>query len=500
MADLARLSMWLDGRPVAAADGETFASYNPATGERIAEVPRASALDAQAAVRAARTAFDQGPWPRMSPAERAAVLRRIAELLTAESGRLAELEVRDTGSTIRTATHVAVAGAAAAFEWCAWWAETLGTHEPPDPAGDGEYLHWRPVGVVAAITPWNLPLLLASWKIAPALAAGNTCVLKPASFTSLTALELGRIAHDAGLPPGVLNVVTGPGPVVGDELARSPGIDLVTLTGSDGVGERVRSAAASAVRLDLGGKSANVVLDDADLELAASGALWGIFFHNGQICMAGARLVAAEKVYDELLALITKRARLLRLGDPLDSATDLGPLITRQHVRTVRRHVLAAVADGAVLRCGGEPPDAGGLPGLDAAAYFRPTVLADVAPDSAAAQEEIFGPVLSVIPVRSDDEAVAVANGTRYGLSAAVWSRDRARARGVAERLRADTVWLNDYRMVDITRPGGPGRGTDRLWHRLTGGLDVYRRRQHVDGRVDAARTRGNHELLSSEI
>ncbi|GII66816.1 betaine-aldehyde dehydrogenase [Sphaerisporangium krabiense] len=497
MADTAPFPMWIGGRPVPAAEGETFASYEPATGARLADVPRATSPDVRAAVRAARAAFDDGPWPRLPARERAAVLRRVAGRLAAESARLAELEVRDTGSTIRKATRVDVAGAAAAFEWCAWWAESLGTREPPGPAP--EYLHWRPVGVVAAITPWNFPLLLAASRVAPAIAAGNACVLKPASFTSLTSLELGRLAHEAGLPPGVLNVVTGPGAAVGDELARSPEVDLVTLTGSDGVGEQVRAAAAGAVRLDLGGKSANVVLDDADLDLAASGALWGCFFHNGQICMAAARLIAADRVYDELVALIAKRAPLLRLGDPLDPATDLGPLITRQQARTVRRHVQAAVAAGAALRCGGDAP--GALPaGLDAAAYVRPAVLADVAPDSAAAQEEIFGPVLSVIRVRSDDEAVAVANGTRYGLSAAVWSGDPRRAAGVAERLRADTVWINDYRMVDVTRPGAAGTATDRHWNRLTNELDHYRRRQRVDATVDAGRRRRNYDLLSGEI
>jgi aldehyde dehydrogenase (NAD+) len=498
-----RWPLWIGGEPVPAADGASFASYDPATGERIAEVARAGVADVQRAVAAARRAFDEGPWPRTSPAERAAVLRRVADRITAEADRLAVLESRDTGGTIRKAGRVDVPGAAAAFDRAAWSAEALGDREPPAPPRPGGYLHWQPYGVVAGITPWNFPLLLAAGKAAAALAAGNCVVLKPASFTSLSTLELGRIATECGLPPGVLTVLTGPGPVVGEQLARHPGIDLVSLTGSDDVGSRVRGLdPAAEVRLELGGKSATLVLDDADLDLAASGALWAVFFHNGQVCMAGSRLVVADRVHDELVGLMVERAGRLRLGPPLDPATDLGPLVARQHARGVLARIRAAVAGGARLLCGGAGADPAELgPGLDAAAYVRPTVLAGVAPDSPAAQEEVFGPVLTVLRVGSEQEAVAVANGTRYGLSAAVWSRDPARAARVAERLRADRVWVNDNRMIELTRPEGPAAGADRHWHRLTNELDHYRRRQHIDVDGDAGRRqRPHYDLLSSRI
>jgi acyl-CoA reductase-like NAD-dependent aldehyde dehydrogenase len=496
--------LWVDGAPVPAGSGATFGTFDPATGSRLADVAKAGPADVDRAVRSARLAYDHGPWPRMAPAERAAVLRRIAAAIEAEGEMLAQLESRDTGSTIRKARAVDVPAAAAAFEWCAWWAESVDCRYPAAAGRPGSYLHWQPVGVVAGITPWNFPLLLAAWKVAPALAAGNTCLLKPASFTSLSTLELGRIASECGLPPGVLNILTGPGPVVGAELARHPGVDLVTLTGSDDVGERLRAASAAGgpeVRLDLAGKSANVILDDADLELAATGALWAIFFHNGQVCTAGSRLVVVDKVHDDLLGLLTERAARLRLGDPRDPRTDVGPLISRQHARGVAGHVRKAVAEGAGLVLGGSSPETGSLGAdLDAAAYFRPTVLTGVTPDSAVAQEEVFGPVLSVLRVGSEEEAVAVANGTRYRLAAAVWSADTDRAVRVAEQLRADKVWVNDYRNIDVTRPGERAVDSDQQWLRLTNEIDAFRRRHTMDVAGGGRAERSHYDLLSTEI
>lgn len=490
-APAAAYDLYIGGEAVGAASGERFGSFEPATRRLLAELPRAGPEDVDAAVAAARAAFDRGPWPRMSPAERAGVLDRAAERLRERAGALAELEVRDSGATIRKATAVDVPGAAAAFEWCAWWARRLGDREPAPARGGGRYLHWQPVGVVAAITPWNFPLLLAAWKIAPVLAAGNCCVVKPPSFASATTVELVRLLHDCDLPAGAVNVLTGPGATTGEALARHPGVDVVTLTGSDEIGDRLREVTAgsgTALRLELGGKSANVVLDDADLDLAAAGVLWSVFFHNGQICTAGSRLIAHERVHDRLLELLVERAGRLALGDPLEHATDLGPLISRQHVRGVARHVREATGAGARLCCGGASPDPVALPaGLDARAYFRPTILAGVGEDLPVAQREVFGPVLAVLRVASEEEALAVANGTRYRLAAAVWTGDPGRGARLAERLRADTVWVNDYRMVDITRPGGGGAdgGADggageRHWQRLVNEIDGYRRRQQI--------------------
>jgi aldehyde dehydrogenase (NAD+) len=475
--------LYIDGEPAPAADGSTFTSYEPATGARFAQVAKGGPGDVARAVNAARTAFDHGPWPRWGGAERAACLRQIAGKLASDADRLAELESRDSGGTIRKTRHADLPAAVAAFEWSAHWAEQLGDTLPGRPGPGGEYLHFAPYGVVAAIVPWNFPLTLAAWRIAPALAAGNTCVLKPASFTSVTALELARIAGECDLPAGVLNAVAGPGATAGEALVGDLRVDLATFTGSDQVGTDVAGTAARAgtgVRLHLGGKSANVVLADADLELAAAGVAWSIFFHNGQICMAGARAVVHKSVYRDFLALIADRAGRLQLGDPLDPSADLGPLVSRQQVRVVHRHVRAGLDDGCRLVCGGERPQPGDLPdGLDDRAYYRPTVLAEVPGDSPAAREEIFGPVLAVLAAESDEHAISIANDSAYGLSAAVWSADDELARHVAERLRAERVWINDYRMVDLTRPSdGPVADQAMTW--LTSDLNDYRRRHCV--------------------
>lgn len=476
---------YVDGRPAPAADGATFRSFEPATRRHLTDVPRCGESDVRAAVAAARRAFDEGPWPRMEPHERAAVLRRVAERLTEESGRLAELEVRDNGTTLRKALGADVPGARAAFAWSAWWAEQL-----PDRlaqghgVADARYLRWHPLGVVAAIVPWNLPLLLSSWRVAPAIAAGNTCVIKPASFTSVTALELVRLLHECGLPPGVVNVVTGPGGTTGDSLVRAPGVDLVAFTGSDAVGESIRlgsSGTGAAPRLDLGGKSPNVVLRDADLDRAAAGVAWSIFLHNGQVCMAGSRAVVHTAVYEDFVERVRGLAGRLRLGDPLSLETDLGPLVSRHQARTAQHFVRVGVSQGAEVVCGGGPPDADVLPeGLDPGAFFLPTVLSHVDPGSTVAQQEIFGPVLSVIRADDDAEAVRIANGTRYGLSAGVWSADAEHARSVAEALRAEQVWVNDYRLVDLELPPESTTTADAVWTRLTCELDGYRRRQCV--------------------
>jgi aldehyde dehydrogenase (NAD+) len=470
--------MYLDGEPVHTVEGGTFSSYEPATGQPFAQLPRGGAAEVQRAVAAARRAFDEGPWPRMPAAERAAVLAEVARRIDAARDNLTRLEVRDAGATVRKATAVDLPATRAAFEWSAWWAAGLPETEP-GPAGS--YLHWAPVGVVATLVPWNFPLLLAAWRIAPIIAAGNTCVVKPASFTSVTAAELVRIMHAAGLPPGVVNLVLGPGTAVGSELVRDPRVDLTAFTGSNEVGEQVLLASARAGRpavLDLGGKSANIVLADADLDRAVTGALWACFLHNGQVCMAGSRALVARELYPEFVERLRAGATRLVLGDPLDPGTDLGPMVSRQQVRTVARFVRLGIEQGARLVCGGGPPDPAELmPGLDARAYFRPTVLADVDPANVVFREELFGPVLAVTPVDSDEHAVALANDSRYRLAGAVWSADPDRAGRVAQRMDVDRVWINDYRMVDTARPaaGLPGH-----WDRLTNDLDGYRRRRFV--------------------
>jgi acyl-CoA reductase-like NAD-dependent aldehyde dehydrogenase len=496
--------LYINGTPAPAADGGTFTSFEPATGDRFADIARGGLADVVQAVAAARTAFDAGPWPLLTGAERAAVLRRAAARLASEGDRLAELESRDGGGTIRKTRDADVPAAVAAFEWAAHWAEQLSGPVPAQPSAAAEYLRFVPYGVVAAIIPWNFPLLLAAARVAPAIAAGNTCVVKPASFTSVTALELARILGESGLPAGVVNVVTGPGASTGDALVRDRGVDLAAFTGSDLVGAGVAASAAGAgtcVRLDLGGKSANLVLADADLELAASGIAWSIFFHNGQICMAGARAIVHRSLYPDFIAMIRERAQRLRLGDPLERRTDLGPLVSRQQARMVHRHVQAGLAQGARLVCGGARPEPGELPGgLDRLAYYRPTVLADVDSTSTLAREEIFGPVLAVMPADSDEHAIALANDTSYGLAGAVWSADPERARRVAERVRAQQVWINDYRMVDLTRPGQVSQA-DPCWPWLTNGLNEYRTMRRVRRSPDGGRAaRALYDLLAPGI
>jgi aldehyde dehydrogenase (NAD+) len=474
-----RYPLVIDGKAADPAGGETFTSYEPATGRPLAELALGGTEDAERAVASARAAFDTGPWPHLTGPERAAFLRAVAAGLADSAEALAQLESRDSGSTIRKSRGADLPAAIAAFERAAQWAQTL---TGPGPSGpDGTYLAYAPCGVVAAIIPWNLPLALAAERVAPALAAGNTCVVKPASFTSATAVELGLIAARAGLPPGVLNVVSGPGASTGEALVRDPRVDLTSFTGSDQVGGTVAGAAGAGrgLRLDLGGKSANIVLRDADLAAAASGVAWSIFYHNGQICMAGARAVVHRDRYADFLDLLGAKAESLELGDPLEDRTDLGPLIGRHQVRTVHRLVRAGLAEGARLVSGGDRPEPGELPGhLDRLAYYRPTVLAEVDPADTVAREEIFGPVLAVIPADSDEQALAIANDTDFGLAGAVWSTDPDRARHVAERVRAERVWINDYRLAGAEAPAGSGEPTD--WEWLTNGLEAFRRVRRI--------------------
>jgi aldehyde dehydrogenase (NAD+) len=476
--------LFIGGQWVDAASGETFPTYAPSTGEEIGQLAKAGRDDAQRAIQAARAAFDDGPWPRMSGKERAGYVRKIAELITARSQEIAEIEARDGGGTIKKAMFADVPGGASSFTFFADCAE----NEPDEiPRGTSPFppaesiVRREPYGVTTGIIPWNFPFIMASWKIAPSIAAGNTCVIKPASFTSLSAIEMVKCVQEAGVPDGVVNLVTGPGGSAGEELAQHPDVDKVAFTGSTEVGRRIMQLASGTVKkvtLELGGKSANIVLDDADLDLAAAGVLFGTFFHNGQVCESGTRALVSRQVYDEFVGMLVERAGKIVIGDNMDMATDLGPLVAPSQVDTVERYVKLGLDEGAKLLCGGSKPT--DLPaGLDANAFYLPTIF-EADNSMKIAQEEIFGPVLCVIPFDSDDEAVKIANDSIYGLGGGVWSKNTDRAHGVAAQMRTGTVWVNDYHMLTPQQPFG-GYKQSGIGRELGDyGYNEYRQIKHV--------------------
>ncbi|MFE4974879.1 aldehyde dehydrogenase [Kitasatospora sp. NPDC056651] len=454
-----------------AGGGGTFSVVSPRDGRVLAEVADAGAAEVDAAVAAARRAFDHGPWPRLAPAERGRVLLRFAELVEERRAELALAVSLEMGKPVTDAHDIELRALINTFRWYGGLADKL-TDESPRTAPDALALVTRePAGVVGAVVPWNFPLTLAGWKIAPALAAGCTVVLKPSENSPLSALLLGRIGLAAGLPPGVLNVVAGDGPVAGRALGLHPDVDVLAFTGSTAVGRHfLRYSADSNLKrvwLELGGKSPNIVLPDApDLERAAATAAWGIFFNQGEMCTAPSRLLVHSSVAEQVTEAVVARARALRVGDPLDPATEMGALVGEQHLGRVLGHVRTALDDGARLRTGGGRAlaETGGC-------YLEPTVFDRVAPDSRLAREEVFGPVLSVLAFDDLDEAVALANATEYGLAAGLWTSDLSTAHRVSRALRAGTVWVNCYEEGDLTVPFGgmkqSGNGRDKSAHAL---------------------------------
>jgi aldehyde dehydrogenase (NAD+) len=432
--------MFVDGAFVDGA-GEPLKTVNPATGEVLAEVATASAEDVDRAVRAARQAYD-GVWGRMPGAERAKYLFRVARMIAERARELAVLESLDNGKPIREARDVDVPTASAHFFYHAGWADKL------DYAGYGPAP--RPLGVAGQVIPWNFPLLMAAWKIAPALACGNTVVLKPAETTPLTALVLAEICQQADLPPGVVNILPGAGDV-GSTLVNHPGIDKVAFTGSTGVGKQIQASLAGTGRrltLELGGKAANIVFEDAPIDQAVEGIVNGIFFNQGHVCCAGSRLLVAESVAEEVLAKLRTRIATLRVGDPLDKNTDVGAINSAEQLARITALVAAGEDEGAQRWTSPCPlPDKG--------FFFAPTVFSNVGQAMRIAREEIFGPVLSVLTFRTPDEAVAKANNTPYGLSAGVWTEKGSRILAMASRLRAGVVWANTFNRFDPTAPFG---------------------------------------------
>jgi acyl-CoA reductase-like NAD-dependent aldehyde dehydrogenase len=432
---------------------QTLEVVNPATEEVIARVPAAEQADVDAAVSAARAALE-GPWGRMSARERGRLVRKLADRLMERADEVAHLETLHNGKPISESRHIEIPAAAECFEYYAGWADKIQGATIPVKGNYLTYTLREPVGVVAAIVPWNFPLLLASWKIAPALACGNTVILKPASQTPLTALALGEIAQDIGLPPGVINVITGPGSTVGRMIVEHPGIDKIAFTGDTSTGRGIMRGSAETLKqitLELGGKSPNIVLPDADLDAAVRGATIGIFYGKGEVCAAGSRLLVDRAIKSRFMEQLVARARKMAPGDPLDPKTKLGAIASRSQLERVLGYVETGKREGASLVAGGRRADIGTGKGY----FMEPTVFDNVTPQMTIAREEIFGPVLATIEFADLDEAITRANDTMYGLAAAVWTRDIKKAHYVARKLKAGTVWINTYNIYDTAAPFG---------------------------------------------
>ena len=436
-----------------ASGGKTMDVVNPATEEVIATVSSADKSDVDAAVAAARAALN-GPWGKMSARDRGRLVSRLADRLLERADEVARLETLHNGKPIFESRQIEIPAAAECFEYFAGWADKVMGETIPVKGNYLTYTLREPLGVVAAIVPWNFPLLLAAWKVAPALATGNVVILKPASQTPLTAIALGEIAVEVGLPPGVLNVVTGPGSSVGQAIVEHPGIDKIAFTGDTSTGKGIMRAAADTLKkitLELGGKSPNIVLPDADLDAALRGATTGIFYGKGEVCAAGSRLLVDRSIKNEFMEKLAARAKKMVAGDPLDPKTRYGALASKKQLETVTRYVDVAKKEGASLVAGGARADIGTGKGY----FFQPTVFDNVTPEMTIAREEIFGPVLATIEFSDLDEAIARANDSQYGLAAAVWTRDVKKAHYVAKKLQAGTVWINTYNVYDTAAPFG---------------------------------------------
>ena len=473
-------SLYIDGAWVASGDGTCSPVVNPSDGTVLTEVDVATDAQVQEAIAAARRAFDTTDWPRTPTGERAALLDRVADLLDRDQEELAREETSNTGKAMRE-SRWDIADVARVFRYYAQLADKEAGRlvDASSPTAISRIVY-EPVGVCALIGPWNYPLLQLSWKIAPALAAGNTAVMKPAQVTPLTAIHLSRLLEEAGTPRGVVNLVLGPGGRVGQALADSPDVDLISLTGGLEAGRALLRGAAVNVKrvaLELGGKSPNIIFADADFETAVDNALTAAFTHSGQVCSAGCRAIVQDEIHDRFVEEVGRRAEAIRLGHGSDDATEAGALITAEHRAKVEAYVLSAIDDGARLVAGGRRPTE---PELQDGFFYRPTVFADVRRDMRIVREEVFGPVLTIERFSTEEEAIELGNDTTYGLAGAVWTSDASRAQRVAQRLRHGTVWINDYNTY-LPQAEWGGFKQSGIGRELgPTGLDEYREAKHI--------------------
>jgi len=462
----------IGGKPSECASGQKIDVMNPATGELLTTVERGEAADVDRAVKAARQAFESGPWPKMNVSERGKILWRIGELIDKHRDELAMVECLNTGKTLKGAQRGDMKPASDIFYYYAGWARNL--HGEVIPV-DGPFMNYtlrEPVGVVGMITAWNYPMLLAAWKVAPALATGCTCVIKPSELTPLTTLRLAELCQEAGVPDGVVNVVTGYGPEAGEALGRHMDVDKIAFTGSIRSARALLKASGESnlkrLSLELGGKSPNIIFPDADLDTAIPAAFWAIYANKGEVCSAGSRLLLHKDIHDQFLERLVDKAKNMRVGNPLDPKTEMGSQISQAQLDRILGYVKSGVEEGAKLLCGGERD----TEGEKAKGFFvKPTVFSDVMPNMKIAQEEIFGPVLAAMKFRDEEEAVSISNGTVYGLVSAVWTRDIQRAHRLARQIKAGVVWINTYNGFDSAAPFGgykqSGFGREQGMHAL---------------------------------